>query len=125
MAEEDSSIRIYQDIPDVYRMMHCCDLGVSAGGTTLTELCACGVPTIAFVMAENQRYGVEVFAKKGLVRYAGDIQKDGSAVTAKIISEVIKLKDDYILRKTMGEKGKEVVDGKGAERIAKGIAKLI
>lgn len=123
--DADPSVRIYQDIPDVCRIMKSCDLAVSAGGTTLMELCACGVPSIAFVMAENQTCGVKAFAKEGIIDYAGDVRKNPFAVTEKIRKEIVKLKDDFILRKTYGEKGKAVIDGKGAERIAKGIAELL
>ena len=53
------------------------DLAISAGGTTLYELCAVGTPTICYSMADNQLDNVRQFEKDGLMYYAGDARQDG------------------------------------------------
>ena len=51
------------------------DIAISAGGTTLYELCACGTPTISYSFADNQLDNVEQFQKDELIDYAGDVRK--------------------------------------------------
>lgn len=68
------NIHIHEGVSDVASLMASCDLAVCAGGTTLCELCAVGVPTISYLMAENQRTAVETYARLSLIPYAGDIR---------------------------------------------------
>ncbi len=73
-AEKNPTVHIHENVSDVASLMASCDLAVCAGGTTLCELCAVGVPTISYLMAENQRTAVETYARSGLIPYAGDIR---------------------------------------------------
>jgi len=73
-AQKHPNIHIHKGITDVVSLMASCDLAVCAGGTTLCELCAVGVPTISYLMAENQRTAVNTYTSLGLIPYAGDIR---------------------------------------------------
>ncbi|MCR5796546.1 MAG: hypothetical protein K6G63_01315 [Eubacterium sp.] len=44
--------------------MQKCDIAISAAGSTLYELCACGVPTITYTTADNQIKAEKFLAKK-------------------------------------------------------------
>lgn len=79
LAQTHSSIHIHTNVTEVATLMASCDLAVSAGGTTLCELCAVGVPSISYLMAENQRTAVETYAKRNLIPCAGDIRPTVSA----------------------------------------------
>lgn len=74
LQQVDETVEAYVDIPDIWRIMRKADLAVSAGGTTLAELCSCGLPTICFTMADNQLAGAGAFAQAGLMYYAGDVR---------------------------------------------------
>lgn len=78
-AQAHPSIHIHTGVTDAAALMASCDLAVSAGGTTLCELCAVGVPSISYLMAENQRTAVETYAKRNLIPCAGDIRPTVSA----------------------------------------------
>lgn len=124
MAQADALIQIYHDIPDIYRVMKKCDLAVSAGGSTQAELCACGIPTISFTMADNQLYGTRAYAQAGMILYAGDVREDREAVVGRIVEDIEMLSRNAAKRKEMGTAGKEIVDGKGACRIAEEVIRL-
>lgn len=79
LAQAHPSIHIHTDVTYVAALMASCDLAVSAGGTTLCELCAVGVPSISYLMAENQRTAIEAYAKRNLIPCAGDIRPTVSA----------------------------------------------
>lgn len=74
LAQAHPSIHIHMNVTEVATLMASCDLAVCAGGTTLCELCAVGVPAISCLMAENQRTAVETYAKMNLIPCAGDIR---------------------------------------------------
>lgn len=74
LAQSHPQIHIHTNVSDVAALMTSCDLAVSAGGTTLCELCAVGVPSVSYLMAENQRTAVKTYAGLKLIPYAGDIR---------------------------------------------------
>ncbi|MDE7313403.1 MAG: UDP-2,4-diacetamido-2,4,6-trideoxy-beta-L-altropyranose hydrolase [Eubacterium sp.] len=125
MAQKDASIQISHDIPDICRVMKQCDVAVSAGGGTLAELCACGVPTVCFTLADNQLDGAKAYADAGMMLYAGDVRKDRASVLNRMTKLLEMLQGDLAQRKRMGAKAKEIVDGRGASRIAEEMLQLI
>lgn len=97
-------------------LMKNCDLAISAAGTTLYELCATGIPTIAYSIADNQLFAMEQFDKQGIMLSAGDCRGVvGFADRVKTIIE--KIVDDRALREELSEKMHNLVDGNGATRI--------
>lgn len=123
MAEEDNTIEVYHDISDICGIMRKCDIAVSAGGTTMIELCSCGIPTVCFSVADNQMPAINAFSEKGIIKYAGDVRKNREKVMDNIIGNIRLMKDNYELREELSKKAKCVVDGRGAERIAAVILK--
>ena len=55
IAEELPFIRLHRQITNMCSLMLQCDAAISAAGTTLYELCACGVPAVIYILADNQR----------------------------------------------------------------------
>lgn len=94
------------------------DLAVGAGGTTTWERCCCGVPSLVVSIADNQKPASAALAEKGIIHYLGD-QSD---VTATRIGAGL---DEMIAgaarRVEMSRKGRLLVDGRGAARVAEAI----
>lgn len=112
------NLKIYENVTNMSDIMVQCDLAISAGGTTLYELCACGIPSITFSAADNQ-IGVEEFKKQDILEYVGDIREDIPMYIKKICDSVEQLSKDKTIRKIRSSRMKHLVDGKGAERIAR------
>ena len=110
------NIRLHKAVENLDIYMKEADLAVSAGGTTLYELCAVGTPAISYSIADNQLDNVRKFAEDGVIAYAGDIRQDN------VIDSVIRLIRQYQgnrkLRAKVSGRMQKLVDGKGAERIA-------
>lgn len=64
-AEKYQNIIVHKDVKKMSELMLKADLAISAGGSTLYELCALGIPTICFSFADNQDKAIVSFAKKG------------------------------------------------------------
>lgn len=115
---DNLKIHIHRSLPDINLYMKTADLAISAGGTTLYELCACGTPTISYSLADNQLDNVWQFDTDGVIKYAGDVRTDD--VATKVI-ELIKQYDIDEVRKQFSVKMQKIVDGNGAKRIVERI----
>ena len=111
------NIRFHQAVNNIEAYMQNADIAISAGGTTLYELCACGTPTISYSFADNQWYNVRQFEEDGVIDYAGDARVD--YIVGNIMFYLEKYRADFQLRKSRSERMQKMVDGKGATRIAK------
>lgn len=117
-AQIHPNIHIHKGVSDVASLMASCDLAVCAGGTTLCELCAVGVPAISYLMAENQRTAVENYAKSGLIPYAGDIRSAGSTAIAAILSFMTYMSQNLSARTKSSQSMRAFLNGSGADQIA-------
>ena len=96
--------------------MHESDLVVSAGGTTIYELCAVGVPAIIFSMAHNQKGEAEYLGKMGAIKYIGECTEKGfEEILKEVVYELINEKQERI---AISKKMHTIADGYGAVRIA-------
>jgi RimJ/RimL family protein N-acetyltransferase len=87
------------------------DLQIGAGGSASWERCCIGVPTLTLVGAENQAVVVRALVDEG-------ISQTASSTTVGIGKAVAKLVRDATGRRSMSERSKARVDGRGASRVA-------
>ena len=80
LASSFKRVKLHENVTKMAKLMAFCDIAISAGGTTTYELCACGVPSIAVALADNQLNNVKRFAEEGLLLYAGDVTKNEAEV---------------------------------------------
>ncbi|MEG1316520.1 MAG: glycosyltransferase, partial [Oscillospiraceae bacterium] len=124
LSKQYHNIKLCTNITAMAALMQSCDIAISAAGSTLYELCACGLPTVNYFFADNQKLIAENFANQGIMLCAGDLRSDVS-VGCKIIVSNCESIFDYHIRIKMSEMMSIVTDGKGAKRIAVGIKELI
>ncbi len=115
---------VHTDVRRMAELMQSCDLAVTAGGSTLYELCACGLPAVTLSFADNQLYAVKTFDGQGLMPYAGDMREDAAACVEAVLFHLEALINDPARRRQAADSIRLRVDGKGAERIAAAIAAL-
>ena len=108
-------IKVYPALPTLKEALLQTDLLITAGGTTLYEMAACGTPGICFSMADNQLDNVRGFAARELVLYAGDVREEFSF--DRLLGMMQELMQDYEARTAVSEKLRTLIDGKGAGRI--------
>jgi UDP-2,4-diacetamido-2,4,6-trideoxy-beta-L-altropyranose hydrolase len=107
-------VEVLVDVRDMAGRLGGADLAVAAAGVTALELARVGTPHLAIVLADNQLPGAEALARDGIVVNLG-WQAD---VTAESIgAAVAALADDAERRAEMSRRGRELVDGRGAERV--------
>ena len=115
MTAANKNIELHFNVKDMRSLICSCDIAVSAAGSTLYEICACGVPLITYTLADNQIQGAEGFAKHGLALTLGDLR--GSTELSSCFELIEKLDRDHGMRAEISRKMQSLVDGLGADRI--------
>lgn len=123
LAKTHPFLHIHTNVSNVAALMASCDLAVSAGGTTLCELCAVGVPTVSYLMARNQRIAVEAYAKRGLIPCAGDVRPLSLAphTLRHIIAFLTDMAHDHPARAAVSSSMRSFLNGSGAGQIAEAL----
>jgi spore coat polysaccharide biosynthesis predicted glycosyltransferase SpsG len=101
-------VRVHRGLPSIRPLLLEADLAVSAAGMTLYECLAVGTPAVTLCVADNQKPNFEELARAGLV-VPGEPDLAGAVgALARSVSR----------RETLCAKGRAVVDGRGASRVA-------
>ncbi len=117
----DESFDLVYDIKDLSNLIYESDIIFSAGGNTLHEAACVGTPAIILWEDKHEKEQAEWFAKKGAAINLG------SGVIAKeeeVMRSIDNMLSDSIRWKKMSDKGKELIDGRGLERIGKIVKQL-
>lgn len=124
LAAELPFLQLHENVADMASLMGSCDLAISAAGTTLYELCAAGVPSVSFCLADNQLTAAKAFEKAGAIPCAGDIRYSYDEVLVKVMNFVTCMSENFQKRKDAHDAMRQLVDGKGAVRIAKALDEI-
>ena len=117
-SRSNGKIVIHRNVKDMKALMESSDMAVSAAGSTLYELCACGVPTITYVLADNQIRAEKEFVSRGAMHSAGDA-REGEIFFERLYGEIMKLESDIVERTRLSEGAIAITDGNGADRTAR------
>ena len=116
LTEQYSNAVLHHDIRNMSELMMMSDAAISAAGSTLYELCACGVPTIAYALADNQLRALDAFGQKALVLAAGDCRNNENFISQLQECLLVMINDER-LRSDYSKKMQSLVDGEGSARI--------
>ena len=108
---------LHTDVQDMAGLMAQCDLAVTAGGTTIYELAAVGVPFLCFSYAENQEALTEYIGRKQIAGYCGAWHKGKEAVLEALKTQMAVCRSKAV-REHMSWEEKRMTDGGGASRCA-------
>ena len=120
------SVDMHEYLPNLPAFLKTTDLVVSAAGTTLYEVCAMGIPAISFTVADNQMTAAMGFEDIGLIPHFGDLRVNNTTerITRSLMPLLKKLRSRSA-REEMRATMRNAVDGKGADRIALALKKLM
>lgn len=120
------NVHVYTNLADMSKLMQKCDLAVSAAGSTVYELLAIGVPVVTFSFVDNQVKSAEAFGEKKVAVMQGHYEPFSAEEFVSGLTEGIKqLMGNCQMREELMKKGRQLVDGNGARRIAEAIIRHI
>ena len=96
-------------------LMARCDIGIISAGSTLMEMCRLGRPSLTVAHNEAEERFARHFHEHGATYFLGPASQVGVDEVALTLRALI---DDPARRVAMGERGRHLIDGRGAERTA-------
>ena len=116
----DSSME--ENVPELAELMVKADIAIASAGNTMYELCYLGVPSIIIAQNSHQLEFASELERKGAVKGIGL----NDVINEEIILAAVKeLCNSYEVRNKMSKIAKEMMDGKGINRIKEKIYQLI
>ena len=101
-------VTVHRGLRSLRELMRHADLAVTGGGTTLYACLAAGTPVVGVCLADNQRPNVDALSRAGLVMSGEPSLEDA----------IRRATRDPALRRAMAARGRQLVDGRGAARVA-------
>jgi UDP-2,4-diacetamido-2,4,6-trideoxy-beta-L-altropyranose hydrolase len=116
-TKAEGRVVVHRDPPKIRDLMLSCDVAIAGGGQTTYELAATGTPSLAIRIFDNQTGNVTALSAKNTLMWVGDAQdKD---LHEKVLRALVQLSDEPGRRETMSRSGRLLVDGGGAQRVAR------
>jgi UDP-2,4-diacetamido-2,4,6-trideoxy-beta-L-altropyranose hydrolase len=113
IAENNKCIRILIDPDDfaICSAINQCDIAVAAGGHTIFELAAAGIPTVHILVVDNQAVS-EAWKETGFTQFIGWYS---DPVLMRNLINAIKIFESPDARQSSSLVGQELVNGSGVE----------
>jgi UDP-2,4-diacetamido-2,4,6-trideoxy-beta-L-altropyranose hydrolase len=120
IASSIPDTQLLLDARDLVQFFGRHELHIGAGGGATWERCCLGAPTLAIVAATNQREVLQPLAGKGVIEMLDDALITGEAVARR----AVELMEQPLKRTSMSARSQELVDGRGATRVAQKLIAL-
>jgi spore coat polysaccharide biosynthesis predicted glycosyltransferase SpsG/RimJ/RimL family protein N-acetyltransferase len=118
VGQHSESVRLIENVTNMPELMTWADMAVAGAGTTSLEMCFLGLPALLIVLADNQRLVAEELSRRGLAIYL----REGAQTEASVLAgNFAELAASAQARRAMSERGREQVDGRGAERVVQSL----
>lgn len=121
IQSERNNLEVYENLTDLKRYMEEADVAISAAGTTLYELAACGTATIAYALADNQIENLKGFSEKDYMISVGDIRE---GFPEENLIRALQKASELVYRMDVEKKMRNLVDGYGTSYLADEIINL-
>jgi len=105
-TKNKENIKVVVDANNISELMFNADISIGAGGSTSWERCCLGLPTLLYVMAENQRKIAENLEQIGAVKIVSNLKVD--------LQNIL---NNFSIWQVMSERAQTVCDGIGVKRI--------
>lgn len=122
ISRKKITVVILTDITEPWKEYYPMDLAITGGGMTLFELLCIGVPCIALTGEPKEIETINALESEGMLCNFGFYRSDRAI---RINDYIEKISSEYNYRKELTERGRELIDGNGCERIVRIIEKAI
>jgi UDP-2,4-diacetamido-2,4,6-trideoxy-beta-L-altropyranose hydrolase len=115
-------VRMARDVERMADLMAATDLAVVSGGSSVWELARMGVPALVVETAPAEADLCRGLAAVGLFDRLGPVSSlDDASLAAAVAARI----DDQAWRTDMSERGRRLVDGRGADRVVRAIRAMV
>lgn len=114
-------VSVLSNLPSLREVLQRVDVAVVSGGVTKYEAAATATPMLIVPSIDHQESWGASFARTGAALYGGNVDQISAETLAPICAAVA----DVAVRRRLGLRGAELVDGHGASRIVEAAAALV
>jgi UDP-2,4-diacetamido-2,4,6-trideoxy-beta-L-altropyranose hydrolase len=118
VADAQRDVQLVENATNMPELMANSDVAISGAGTTGLEMCFMGLPALLIVLAENQHAAAEELNRRGVAIRVGEGAEIQPSTLSPRLIHLVNSQDD---RKTMSERGRELIDGRGTERVMRAL----
>jgi UDP-2,4-diacetamido-2,4,6-trideoxy-beta-L-altropyranose hydrolase len=118
VAGAQQNVHLVENVLNMPELMTKSDVAISGAGTTSLEMCFLGLPVLLIVLADNQRPAAEELNRRGAAINLGDGAEIRPSTLSPCLARLVSSQDT---RKAMSQRGRELVDGHGAERVVRAL----
>ena len=120
-SQAGKKISVQRGISNMAELMAWADIAVSAAGTTCWEMCLMGLPALLIDLAENQTPVARELNRRGCAVHLGG---PGDVSSTKLAGQVERLLNSMEERRALSLRCRELVDGKGAQRVVSAMGRV-
>ena len=124
LERRHDNVRILHNVSEMGSLMEKCDLAITAGGSTIYELAAVGVPFLCFSYAKNQEALTEYIGQNGIAGFGGAYHKDRERTLEQLETLFRELVREPQKRREYQLRERKLIDGGGAHRLARLLERL-
>lgn len=121
MANNHNNVTLLSYVNEMAKYMCEADVAISACGTTIYELCACGTPMIGYGWTDNHKFNLEKYIRDKLMLWSGDLRDGIGECVERCVNNAVMLLEDVDSCRKMSKEQQERVEGNGAMNMAKAI----
>ena len=110
----ETNVSLLKNVTNMPELMAWADVAISGAGSTCWEMCLLGLPAMLIDLAENQRPVAEELDRTGVALHLRSV---GDVIPEKIATKLRWLLGSVEIRTALSVQARELVDGKGAERV--------
>ncbi len=108
------AVQLVENASNMPELIANADVAVAGAGTTSWEMCFLGLPALLMVLADNQESVADELGKQGIMV---DLGRGSNVSHRTIAAQLRRLAGSPKVRREMSERGRALVDGRGAERV--------
>src|SRR5258708_17059192 len=108
------AVQLVENASNMPELIANADVAVAGAGTTSWEMCFLGLPALLMVLADNQESVADELGKQGIMVALG---RASNVSHRTIAAQLRRLAGSPKVRREMSERGRALVDGRGAERV--------
>lgn len=109
-----TNITLHESLPTLALLMMKADLAIGAGGATSWERCCLALPSLVVTVADNQKPIATELHRQGFIRWLGNQNTISESALGVALEEILQI----AWTPDWSNRCKELVDGRGAERVA-------
>lgn len=118
ISKAHENVKVLSYVSEMAKYMCEADVAISACGTTIYELCACGTPMIGYGWTDNHKFNLDKYDRDRFMMWSGDLRDGVDECAQKCVENAFMLLNDIDMCREISKIQQKTVKGNGAVNMA-------